>query len=432
METDLAARISSAMILVVLVTAALAATFPPAANAQDATQDTETVLHDFTGGNNGENPSGNLVFDRSGNLYGATFLGGSTSYCPGNGCGLIYKLSRAAGGNWNSTPIHVFGGKPDGANPLAGLVYDGVGSFYGTTASGGNPGVCQSGVSGCGTVFQLSMQPGGEWKTTILHTFTGESDGAHPEAGLIRDAAGNLYGTTSAGGASQSGVVFKLSPTSKGTWRLNTLHSFAGSADGQTPIASLLLDSMGNLFGTTQFGGNFGDGAVFELSPAPQGKWNYLVLFSFNNTNGAQPASSLIFDASGNLYGTTLAGGASAPVGVIYKLSPSTGGSWIQNVIYDAGVSGTAAPGTSLIFDAHGNLYGTVAQGGNFSDGAVFRLSPGASGWTTALVYSFNGSLPDGFFPEAGVIFDHSGNLYGTAFGSAGQGGVVFELSAPR
>ncbi|MGA8762307.1 MAG: choice-of-anchor tandem repeat GloVer-containing protein [Candidatus Sulfotelmatobacter sp.] len=417
--------------LIVTALTLVLATRASAQDTQQQTEETERVLHAFTGGNSGQNPTGSLVFDNAGNLYGTTFYGGSTSYCPGNGCGLVYKLQRTPSGAWNSTPIHIFAGVPDGANPLAGLTYDGAGNFYGTTEAGGNSGVCQTGAYfGCGTVYQLSMQAGG-WKTTVLHTFTGGSDGANPEAGLIRDAAGNLYGTASSGGSNQGGVVFQLSRQSSGSWKLTTLHSFGGAADGQTPLAGLLLDSVGNLYGTTQFGGTFGVGAVFELSPATGGKWNYQVLFSFNNTDGAQPGSSLILDGSGNLYGTTLAGGSSHPVGVVYRLSPESGGGWNQSVIYDAGASGTATPGSSLIFDAGGNLYGTVAQGGRFSDGAVFRLSPTSSGWKTTLVYSFSRSLPDGFFPEAGVIFDHAGNLYGTAFGRDGKGSVVFELSPP-
>lgn len=430
----------TAFTTVAVIMAALTFALAPTARAQDArqdmpqntAQDTEKVLHSFTGGDNGQNPTGSLVFDGSGHLYGTTFEGGSTSYCPGDGCGLVYELARTASGDWKSAPVHVFAGVPDGANPLAGLTYDGAGNFYGTTESGGNASVCQTGAYfGCGTVFQLSMQSGG-WITTVLHTFTGGSDGARPEANLVRDAAGNLYGTAGIGGSDQSGVVFELSPEVNGKWKLTTLHSFGGAGDGETPIAGLLLDSSGNLFGTTQFGGIFGQGAVFELSPGG-GKWTYQVIFSFDGTDGAQPASSLILDGAGNLYGTTVAGGSSShKVGVIYELSPVSGGGWNQSVIYDAGASETATPGNSLIFDANGNLYGTLAQGGRFSDGAVFRLSQSSSGWRPTLIYSFNGSLPDGFYPEAGVIFDHSGNLYGTAFGSGGEGGVVFELSPPE
>lgn len=427
-----AAAIFTAFAIMALTLACILLVPAVVVSAQSSEPLSEKVLHPFSGGNSGENPWGGLVFDGAGNLYGTTFLGGSTSYCPGSGCGLVYKLARTNSGGWRYSAVHVFAGLPDGAGPLAGLVSDGDGTFYGTTESGGNSAVCQSGPHfGCGTAFQLAAQPGGGWKFTVLHTFTGGTDGSHPEGTLIRDAAGNLYGTASAGGTSQCGTVFKLSRGSKATWKLTTLHSFACAGDGETPIAGLLLDPGGNLYGTTQLGGNLGQGAVFELSPAGSG-WNYQVLFSFSGADGAQPASGLNFDAAGNLYGATVAGGSTSPVGVIYQLSPSQGGGWKQSVIYDAGASGTATPGSALTFDARGDLYSTVAVGGSAGNGAILCLSPASSGWSSSLVYSFSGSLPQGLYPEAGVIFDHSGNLFGTAFGSGTQGGVVFEISPPQ
>jgi uncharacterized repeat protein (TIGR03803 family) len=299
-----------------------------------------------------------------------------------------------------------------------------------------------------------------------LH-FTGGSDGGVPYAGLIFDAGGNLYGTTSGGGSSTYGVVFELSPPSGGSspWNETVLYAFTGVDDGESPLASLIFDSKGNLYGIA-FGGKAGYGVAFELTPPSggSGPWNEAVLYTFHSrSDGAYPYAGLIFDSKGNLYGTTSNGGdtsgsnckATRGCGVVFELSPPTGGSgmWTETTPYSfTGGSDGGYPDAGLIFDSKGNLYGTTGQGGNLSGsncsgssgcGVVFELSPptgGTGSWTESVLYTFNGG-GDGADPSAGLIFDAKGNFYGTAYSGgdmsgsncSGTGGcgVVFELS-PR
>jgi len=281
----------------------------------------------------------------------------------------------------------------DGANPGAGLMADPAGNLYGTTFNGG--------ASGQGTVFQLD--PSGN--LNVLYNFAG-GDGSHPRASLIADAAGNLYGTTINGGANDAGTVFQLTPS--GT--LNVLYSFTGGNDGALPFAGVIADPAGNLYGTT-IGGD-GPGTVFQLTP-----WGDLnVLQSF--TSGDSPWAGLIADAAGNLYGTTE--GGDGP-GTVFQLTPSG----TLNVLHRfAGLDGAVPHGT-LIFDAPGNLYGTTHNGGTSGYGTVFQLTPSGA---LNVLHSFTGGS-DGAYPEAGVITDMAGNLYGTTYGGgAGGQGTVFQL----
>ena len=281
----------------------------------------ETVLYSFTGGADGANPHAGLVPDAQGNLYGTTYFGGDPA-CVSEGtygCGTVFKLDTSG----NETVLHSFAGHPgDGANPEAGLVRDAQGNLYGTTLTGGSggPELC-SGVGGCGTVFKLDTTS----KETVLYSFTGVPDGEEPDAGLVRDAQGNLYGTTYNGGASNLGTVFELDTTGKET----VLHSFTGTGgDGSEPYGGLVLDAQGNLYGTTSFGGASGDGTVFELDTA--GKETVLYSFTGTGGDGAYPSGlvRLVRDAQGNLYGTTYEGGdlaCDAPYGcgTVFKLTPA-------------------------------------------------------------------------------------------------------------
>jgi len=286
--------------------------------------------------------------------------------------------------------LHSFAGHPgDGANPEAGLVRDAQGNLYGTTLTGGSggPELC-SGVGGCGTVFKLDTTS----KETVLYSFTGVPDGEEPDAGLVRDAQGNLYGTTYNGGASNLGTVFELDTTGKET----VLHSFTGTGgDGSEPYGGLVLDAQGNLYGTTSFGGASGDGTVFELDTA--GKETVLYSFTGTGGDGAYP-SGLVRDAQGNLYGTTYGGGASG-FGTVFKLD--TAGK--ETVLYS--FTGTGGDGAypsglvRLVRDAQGNLYGTTYEGGDlacdapYGCGTVFKLTPAAATkTTTALMSSRNPS----------------------------------------
>jgi len=460
-----------ALLLAGVVVLAFAAIRPAQA------QYTQSVPYTFTGGGDGAAPAAALLSDSKGNLYGAAAYGGdiSGSSCPGQnppaGCGVIFELSPSTGGNgpWTETVLYTFTGGSDGAVPYAGLTFDSKGNLYGTTAHGGDTsGSNCSGIGGCGVVFELSPPSGGNgpWTETVLYTFTGGSDGGVPYASLTFDTAGNLYGTTSGGGSSTYGVVFELGPPSdeKSPWNETVLYAFTGSDDGESPLAGLIFDSNGNLYGTA-FGGKAGYGVAFELSPPSggSGPWNEAVLYTFHSrSDGGYPYAGLIFDSKGNLYGTTSNGGdtsgpnchATRGCGVVFELSPPTGGNdnWTETPLYSfTGGSDGGYPDAGLIFDSKGNLYGTTGQGGNLSGsncsdssgcGVVFELSPptgGSGSWPETVLYTFNGGA-DGADPSASLIFA-KGNFYGTAYSGgdmsgsncSGTGGcgVVFQLS-PR
>jgi uncharacterized repeat protein (TIGR03803 family) len=338
---------------------------------------------------------------------------------------LIFAGSAMAAGSTERV-LYRFKGGRDGYAPFAGLIADNVGNLYGTTADGG-PG-CQG---GCGTVFELSPASGGRWTETVLYAFTGGGDGAVPEAGLIFDTAGNLYGTTIYGGASDDGTIFQLTApaTPGGAWTLNVLHNFIGQTDGKYPLGSLIFDQAGNLYGPTLFGGRFGGGTVFQLAvPAAQGgAWTLNVLHSFKGgSDGLDPAGTLIFDQNGALYGTTYDGR------VFEEVPPVLGyTAWTLRVLYSfnyvLGISGGG-----LIAGKKGVLYGATAEGGSANGGTVFQLTPPVTrggAWTETTLYEFAGGS-DGEYPLNGLIADNAGNLYGsTEYGGASGLGTVFKLT---
>ena len=339
---------------------------------------------------------------------------------------------------WNEKVLLNFNGV-DGQGPQAGPIFDAGGNLYGTSSAGG--------AYGYGTVFELSPVQGGGWTQTILYSFKYGTDGAYPGTGLTFDAAGNLYGTTGLGGTYNWGTVFELSPNSGGGWKYTLVYSFSNDPDAAGPGSSLVMGADGNLYGTgiggiycTQIEG--GCGTVFELSLTEGGGWTDKVLHSFGNgSDGRFPSSGLglIFDAAGNLYGTTSWGGTNfcdvlpyESCGTVFELSPTAGGSWTETVLYNFVQNGTDGyiPNSGLISDAAGNLYGTTEEGGSSDNGTVYELSPnGHGGWTEKILYSFDGA--DGSAPfEAGVIFDEAGNLYGTTnYGGTGGHGTVFKLT---
>jgi uncharacterized repeat protein (TIGR03803 family) len=348
--------------------------------------------------------------------------------------------------------LHSFAGYPtDGQSPGASLIFDAGGNLYGTTPYGGT--YSTDCTSGCGIVFELTPQAGGDWTEQVLHKFSSNgTDGQYPSSGLIFDAAGNLYGATSGGGTYGYGTVFELTPTAGGSWTEQVLYSF-NSTDGAGP-SGLIFDAAGNLYGATSGGGTYGIGTVFELMPAAGGGWTEQVLHSFAGypTDGYGP-SGLIFDARGNLYGTTGSGGYSglciAGCGTVFELKRSVsalGGGWTEQVLHSFDPPGQdedgAGPTGGLIFDARGNLYGTTITGGpydcveGFGCGTVFELARSISalggGWTETVLYLFCSQdvCSDGWWPEAGLIFDAAGNLYGTtANGGAYGAGTVFEIT---
>jgi uncharacterized repeat protein (TIGR03803 family) len=312
---------------------------------------------------------------------------------------------------------------PDGSNPVSSLVFDVAGNLYGTAVYGGNSNC----VRGCGTVFQLA-QVNGKWVYKVLHHFENDGkDGYYPAANLIIDTAGNLYGTTADGGTSLGGTVFELMPAQGGKWVEKILYSFSG---GSEPLAPVVFDTQGSLYGTTFYGGADGDGTVFRLVPGKNGDWTGKVLhnFNFNGHDGFSPRAGLVFDSSGNVYGTTVLGGKGD--GTVFEEARGKNGSWTENVLYSfTGETDGGLANAPLVFDSSGSLYGTTLAGGSSGLGNVFKLTRNANGkWAITTLYSFENV--DGIYPEGGVIFDSSGNLYGVTDqgGAYNSDGTVFEL----
>jgi len=268
----------------------------------------------------------------------------------------------------------------------------------------------------------------------VLHNFQSNfRDGFNPDAGLIFDGSGNLYGTTFYGGAYGAGRVFELTPAKDGGWTEKVLHNFGKGTDGFYPYAGLVFDPSGNLYGTTQSGGAYNYGTAFELTPKAGGGWTEKVLHSFNYPNAATPWAGLTVDSSGNLYGTTRSSGAYG-VGTVFELTPKAGGGWKEKVLHNFnGSNGKdgASPVAGLISDSSGNLYGTTQSGGTYYVGTVFELTPKAGGgWTEKIVHNFDSNNhKDGYSPIAGLIIDATGNLFGTTYSGGTYGyGTVFEI----
>jgi uncharacterized repeat protein (TIGR03803 family) len=381
------------------------AVIPPTAKGQ-----TETILHSFSNREgDGQNPIAGLIRDSAGNLYGTTEWGG------GYGWGAVFKIDKTG----NETVSYSFTGGIDGANPSAGLIRDAAGNLYGTALFGG-ANHCPVGESfGCGTVFKL----GTTGHLTVLYTFVGTPDGAGP-LGLIQDASGNFYGTTDAGGdstnySSGAGTVFKLDTTNKE----RVLYRFTGLSDGYSPQAGMVRDSKGNLFGTTYRGGDptcgyYGCGIVFELDSSGTES----VIYTFTGgADGDDPVDALDKDGS-NLAGTTLSGGTYG-LGTVFTVDQSGTETVLHNFTGKPDGSGPAA---NVVRDSKGNLYGTTYGGGDYNLGTVFKID--TTGKET-VVYSF-GNGADGKAPFAGLTLDSAGNLYGTTFeGGDANMGTVFKVT---
>jgi uncharacterized repeat protein (TIGR03803 family) len=391
-----------------------------------AAVDAPEVLHSFgVSERGGSDLYAGLILDAAGNLYGAAESGGRYGF------GIVYKLSPGSGGAWTETVLYSFRGGHDGASPHATLAWDSAGNLYGTTVSGGGSTACGG---GCGVLFRLTPSSGG-WTEAVLHRFAGGADGLVPYPGVVIDTAGNVYGATTGGGAAGLGTVYELTPSSGGAWTHSVLHSFTGTPDGSTLYATPVLDSAGNLYGTTYKGGTYNKGTVFTITPAAGGGWTERVLYSFKGgSDGVNPMAPVTFDQNGDLYGTTEAGGT-ANCGIAYRLTPNQTGAWNESVLHTfLGV--TAQDGENpngLIFDTHGNLFGTSLGGGVDNPGTIFELSPIPDGsWTETVLYSFTAGL-DGAYPSAGLVMDAAGNLYGTTLwgGPSGDttGGVAFEYT---
>lgn len=462
---------------------------------------TETTLYTFLGGANGSDPNGHLLF-HNGRLYGATNQGGSLS-CH---CGIVFELQPGSNGQWSQNLLFSINGELDVTTSPKLSGFDSHGNLIGSILWGS-----KGGCDYCGSVFALTPKSDGRWVETELWEFDGQSDGDYPSAvtlgpadqiygattgptsfsavfggaifeltpalspsgmltfnqlyrfpftdgqwpyaGLIADPAGNLYGATIYGGANNVGSVFRVSPTTTG-WKENLIYSFGPASNA--PFASevpsgLVFNSQGNLIGTTEAGGAYLSGSVFELVPTSAGGWNEKDLHSFQSP--VEPIGNVVFDHAGRIYGVTQYGGAYNS-GMIFQLARKSAGQWTFSVLHSFSGYPTdgAVPQAGLTIDSSGNLYGTTYRGGSgrcvrkdgvyLGCGAVFQLSYAAgAGWTETLLHSFLGDQNgDGAAPEASLILDRSGNLYGTTFGGGIAGercsgiappgcGTVFELS---
>lgn len=365
-----------------------------------------TTLHLFFEGFDGVGPLGALLEDSVGNLYGTTETGGGANR------GTVFKLDAAR--NYQLTILHSFSGF-DGAGPQATLVADSVGNLYGTTFGGGAPGTGTT-ILGYGTVFRLDASR--NYALTTLHRF--DVDDRFPTGGLVLDSAGNLYGTTTVDLAfgAPTGTIFKLD-AARG-YALTRLYAFSGP-DGRNPAAPLMMDSAGSLYGTTTLGGAMDSGTVFRLDAARQ--YAFTSLHSFSGSDGANPAARLIADAAGNLYGTTQRGGAHG-VGIVFKLDAANG--YALAILHDFAGPDGATPNASLSADSDGNLYGATVNGGA-GDGVIFKLDA-ANNYALTIMHSFNGS--DGALPFSAPVVDSVGVLYGTAAAGGANGtGVVFRIA---
>ncbi len=400
---------------------------------------TFSVIHSFTG-HDGANPIVGLTLDAAGNLYGTTEFGGGHG-CNIGDCGAVFKLTHRGSG-WVLSLLYAFTGGQDGRFPSARVTFGPDGTLYGTASTG-------TSNDYYGTVYNLRppasvcKSVSCPWTETTIFPFN-FATGYYPSGDLIFDAYGHMYGTTSSGGEFQNcggggcGVVYRLT-LSGGVWTEDILYNFTDGVDGGHPSSGVLFDHAGNLYGTASidnFQGSSG-GAVFELTPSGSG-WTQTALYHFHDASaGSGPYGGLIFDASGNLYGTTAYGG-SGDGGTVFELSPS-GGTWNFNLLSSlTGLpGGYLGPYGKLVQDNAGNLYGSSVSGGTYNYGYVFKLTPSNGGWTLTDLHDFtNGS--DGAWPYDGLVIDASGNLYGTTFvgGSPGEGcyygfncGVVFEIT---
>jgi uncharacterized repeat protein (TIGR03803 family) len=317
-----------------------------------------SIIHRFNG-SDGDAPSGSVIFDSSGNLYGTTFDGGA------HNLGTVFELSPS-GSNWKEKLLYSFGDSSDDVIfPSSALTWDARGNLYGTAVNGGY-----------GGVFELK-RVGNQWKERVIHRFTGNPDGEYPSSSLVADSAGNLYGTATWGGLYNQGVVYELTPSSDGRWTETVLYNFPGGVLGGNPFSGVILDAAGNLYGTT-FGGGFytcgnaNCGTVFKLKRSG-GNWRLRVLHSFDGTDGDAPYAGLTFDSAGNLCGTTTAGGQDG-YGVVFKLSQS-GNRWTETRLHSFDGKDGADPYGGLIDDQQGGLYGTTS-GGIQNFGVVFRITP--------------------------------------------------------
>ncbi|MGC2108912.1 MAG: choice-of-anchor tandem repeat GloVer-containing protein [Candidatus Korobacteraceae bacterium] len=406
---DINPRMESLALMVIFLVAAISAT---PAQAQ-----TFTILHNFTGGQDGESPGTGLSMDRAGNLYG-------TADGTADHDGLVFKMTNR-GGNWLLTPLYNFSGEFDGVGPNTTPTIASNGILYGTTANGGS--------NDLGSVYRLRppatppRSVESPWTHTLLYSFGYERDGFGPTGELTLDQAGNIYGTTEFNGAGGNGMTYELT-LSDGEWTENVLFSPTGYQGAGQIDGGVIFDNAGNLYGVMENGGQYSMGGVYELSPSSSG-WSAQFIYSFADYGtGVAPVGGLIMDALGNIYGSTVTGG-SGNGGIVFELSPSDGG-WTFTLLANLTGPRGSGPTERLAMDAAGNVYGTTVKGGAHQFGSVFKLTPSGGGWTFTTLHDFTGTGFDGAFVYGGPLVDANNNVYGTA-SVAGENdkGIVWEIT---
>jgi uncharacterized repeat protein (TIGR03803 family) len=409
----------SAVTLAIVVLTLTSLMTPKRSSAQ-----TETVIHAFQSANkyDGFSPTAPLIADATGALYGTTPTGGK------HGWGTVFKLvpPGTSGGAWTQNILYSFTGGADGASPESGPLLLRSGALYGTTYQGG--------ANGVGVAFELA--PGKPWVETVLYAFTNSATGFSPSSGLTLGSKGTLYGTTFSGGANKQGVVYRLSPpTGGGAWTEAPIYAFKGASDGSEPAYNVIFDSAGSLYGVTTYAAT---GTAFKLTPSTSGPWTKTILYSFNPSVEGAPNSSLVFDSSGALYGTTA--GSAASAGTVFQLTPPTGGgAWTKNTLYSflGSPANDGASPNGAIFDSTGSLYGSTQQGGDNTNcgvigcGTIYKLTPPAvlgGAWTEQVLYSFLAGS-DGEFPDTKLLLLGT-TFYGTTYAGGGQAraGTVFSF----
>lgn len=397
--------------------------------AASAPAQTETTIYNFGATGAPAYPYGGFTLDSGGNLYGTTSSGGA------NRSGTVYKLALVSGA-WQETTLYSFTGGADGGSPYAPPIFDAKGNLYGTASIGG--------AYKAGVIYELTPATGGGWQQTVLYSFTGGLDGGYSFGNLVFDKTGNLYGSNAEGGpqpncqgdGSGCGVIFELSPSASGKWHLKVLHTFTAGWDGVGP-ASLTFDASGNLFGSAPgawggFEAPNGPGLVFELTPGTGGPWRDSIVYAFRGAIDGGLPSGIIFDAAGNMYGAGADGGildncysGYGPIGcgVVFKISPIAGGKWKETTLYAFQASTDGSQPDGGVVFDNGKLYGSTFSG------AIYELSQAANGdWHDSTAYNFDGT--NGSIPEGTLVVDAEGNLYGmTVYGGENEAGIAFELT---
>jgi hypothetical protein len=419
----------------------------PAFCSDAAMASKENVIYSFTGGADGGQPASDLTLDSAGNLYGATAQGGTGTAC-NSGCGTVFELKHTSDG-WKKEVLYSFVGGKDAASPQGGVIFDKGGNLYG---------VAGGGEFSTGTVYRLHPNSHGGWTETVIYSFNFNCC-AYPAGDLVFDASGNIYGTVPGGmnatciSDDGCGGVYKLAPQSDGSWTETTLYAFTDIPDAGTPTSGVALDSMGDVYGLTTYGGTgpcrpdntygevVGCGALYKLSPNRDGSWTETILYDFVRGGGfgVFPSGPLFFDNADHLFGVSQAGGDG--LGTVFEFQNTKKNGWQQSEahIFPGSPDGLIPVGR-LVMDADRRLFGVTHGGGGpgNGNGIVYEVAHSKSGWQETILHKFSGS-PDGSDPSAGLVSDGQGHFYGTTLQGGTKGsatrcsnngcGTVYEIT---